>query len=279
MPANRAPWLLSPFVLALLAWAGACAALTAAPAPREGKLTAEEVARAEKAAKQKLEDLKGGYGLLQPIKDEALGEVFPRHAFFSVLFRQYPVARVVPEGLKASNVFAVGADKVQVITDPRGLEAFFRAHLPAGAGDARLKQDARAWLRLAQQLRQDGFFRFGLVEDSLKVTPGKGGKAVSGTAAVMAGGSGTLGATLSFNEAGKLTGVRAIDKVREGPRPICQATKLLDRDPVVRRMAEQDLLLMGRAAKPYLDEQRARAPAELRRAIDRLWRRICAEDR
>src|SRR5207302_8872564 len=120
------------------------------------------------------------------------------------------------------------------------------------------------------------FFRFVLVGAWLKGTPGKGGKAVSGTVAAMAGGSGTLGATLTFNKAGKLTKVRETDKLRPGPRPICQATKLLDRDPVVLRMAEQDLLLMGRAAKPYLDEQRAEAPADMRRAIDRLWRRICA---
>jgi hypothetical protein len=30
------------------------------------------------------------------------------------------------------------------------------------------------------------------------------------------------------------------EQLRAGPRPICQATKLLDRDPIVRRMAEQD---------------------------------------
>ena len=62
--------------------------------------------------------------------------------------------------------------------------------------------------------------------------------------------------------------------VRPGPRPICQATKLLDPDPVVRRMAEQDLLIMGIAARAYLLEQRNKANAELRRAIDLLWQRM-----
>jgi hypothetical protein len=36
---------------------------------------------------------------------------------------------------------------------------------------------------------------------------------------------------------------------------------------------------MGRAAKYYLDEQRAGATPELQRAIDRIWQRILAEER
>jgi hypothetical protein len=46
----------------------------------------------------------------------------------------------------------------------------------------------------------------------------------------------------------------------------------------VRRMAEQDLLYMGRAAREYLQEQRARATPELQRAIDRLWQRIVEQE-
>ena len=68
-------------------------------------------------------------------------------------------------------------------------------------------------------------------------------------------------------------------KLKPGPRPICHATKLLDPDPVVRAIVEQDLLIMGRAAKPYLDEQRAKASPELQQAIDRIWQRILNEGR
>jgi hypothetical protein len=76
-----------------------------------------------------------------------------------------------------------------------------------------------------------------------------------------------------------LTSVSEDNQIRRGPRPICQATKLLDPDPVVRKMAEQDLLIMGRAARGYLDEQRARATPALRKAIDRIWERILEGDR
>ena len=61
--------------------------------------------------------------------------------------------------------------------------------------------------------------------------------------------------------------------------PICEATKLLGPDPIVRRMAEQDVLVMSRAAKPYLDQVRATAEPKLQEAIDRIWQRILEESR
>jgi hypothetical protein len=82
---------------------------------------------------------------------------------------------------------------------------------------------------------------------------------------------------LTFTGAGKLAGIEEANTVKAGVRPICQASKLLDPDPVVRRMAEKDILVMGRAAKEYLEEQRAKASPELKRAIDRIWQRIVEE--
>ncbi len=259
------------FVHALLGSALLAGAARAAP---------EDVAKAEKAAREHLAKLKGDAGMLQHIPDEPLGRALPRWAFFSVLFPQYPVARLAPPGLKSSSVFAVDPDgKVVVLTDVGELEKFFKANLPPAKSDDELKEAARAWLRLAQQLHQDGFYTFTLMDDSTKVRPGEAGKAVSGKVVVMKGGNGTIEATLKFGPGGKLVGASESAKLRPGPRPICQATKLLDPDPLVRRMAEQDLRVMGTAAKPYLDEQRAKATPELRRAIDRLWRQIEREDR
>jgi hypothetical protein len=68
-------------------------------------------------------------------------------------------------------------------------------------------------------------------------------------------------------------------KLQAGMRPICQSTKLLDPDPLVRKMAEQDILIMGSSAKEYLDYQRSHVSPELRRAIDRIWERIVREGR
>jgi hypothetical protein len=44
-------------------------------------------------------------------------------------------------------------------------------------------------------------------------------------------------------------------------------------------MAEQDILIMGRACRPYLDWIRAQSKPELQRAIDAIWQRILERDR
>jgi hypothetical protein len=235
---------------------------------------------AQRAVEEYLVKVKGTGAMVQPVEDAAVARALPGVHCFAVLFRQYPVARVVPDGLKPSSVCAVGGDNaVKVLGDAKELEAFVRAILAPATQDGALKDAARAWVRLSQEFHQDGFYQFALEDDSTKVSEGKDGKEATAKVVVTRGGNGTIRATLFFDGAGKLAKVTEEVKLRPGPRPICQATKLLDADPLVRRMAEQDLLIMGRAAKPYLDEQRAKAAPALREAIDRLWERICEEDR
>ena len=108
-----------------------------------------------------------------------------------------------------------------------------------------------------------------------------GGHEVTAKAVVipLGGNQGEIAASLAFDGGGKLVIVSESTNIKRGIRPICQATRLLDPDPAVRGMAEEAILVMGRAAREYLDEQRARASPELREAIDRLWRRILADDR
>jgi hypothetical protein len=262
---------------AVLTWSGM---MTAVAKPAKAKAPKVDVEKAETAVKERLAKLKGSYGTVSLLKKEtALERAFPGRAFFFVLFRQYPVGRVPPAGLKSANLFVYSADgKIQVITDTKGLEKLFKDHLPAAKTDARLKEAARAWLTLSQQLKQDGFFTFAWEDDSAKVGKGEDGKTASGKVTVMRGGSGTLGAKLTFNSSGKLKSVSEENKLRAGPRPRCHATKLLDKDPVVRAIVEQDLLVMGRAVKPYLDEQRAKASPALRKAIDRIWKRILEQE-
>ena len=80
--------------------------------------------------------------------------------------------------------------------------------------------------------------------------------------------------TLSFNQEGKLVSAKTVKNIQAGIRPICQAKKLLDKDPVVKKMAEQDILIMGRMCKPYLQEQREKAAPPLQKAIDVIWNKI-----
>jgi hypothetical protein len=220
-------------------------------------------------------------GTISQVLDAELTRTLPGYAFYALRFRQYPVAQVPPGPLKASNVLVVGQDdSVAVLVDPPALEKFFRSTVPPVATEAQAKAAATAWLRLSEELAQDGFFQFSIPESSVAAgLAASGGQRVTGKAVVapQAGNQGEIDATLIFDQSGKLVSVTETKTIKRGIRPICQATKLLDLDPVIRGMAEQDILVMGKAAKPYLDEQRATAAPDLQQAIDRLWRRILAE--
>ncbi len=253
--------------------------LSADPDPEPGtkKLTDKELVAAKKAVDDHLEKIKSVGGTVELVKDEPIARSMPTHAFYTVRYRQFPIARQTPEGLKASNVFAVdGKGKVQILTTIAELQKFMKASLPAADSKAKLEDAARLAVRLGQEFHQDGMFRFKLEDDSTKATPGKGATA---KAVVMQGGNGTYAVALKVDASGKLTSLEEKAAIRHGPRPICQATKLLDADPIVRGMAEQALLGMGRSAKEYLDEQRAKASPELKKAIDEMWQKIRDQDR
>ena len=172
-----------------------------------------------------------GMPRLVPIPDAALSRAFPQHRFFALIFRQYPVARVAPAPLRAQNVFAVKQDgMVQHLRDTQALEEFFRKTLGRVRAAASARDSAEAWLRLTEEFKQDGFFRFAIPQDSLVAAPSPGGWRASGKAVVTQGGKGEIRATLTFTQAGNLTRVVERSTVKAGVRPICQASKLLDPD-------------------------------------------------
>jgi hypothetical protein len=235
----------------------------------------------------------------QRITDMQLENAFPGYLFYVARFPQYPVAREIPPPLSANNLFAVQRDKTGGLTEWRGpppqpvalmtesvrLRIFFLAYWKLGriAGNPEnlLKDVAYTWLRLSEELHNDGFYRFAIPAESLQVTTGEDGYCVTGRADVMptAGNSGSITAVLTFDRDKKLINVKEEVKLQPGIRPICQATKLLDPDPIVRKMAEQDLLIMGPAAYEYMMEQREKAEPELRAAIERMWERILERER
>ena len=226
------------------------------------------------------------------ITDTPVANNFPDYLFYVVRFRQYPVARILPPPLAASNVFVVSKDgTVELLKDQQGQETFFKAHLriimPGWLDTTPMMKHALySWLRIAEEFAQDGMFRFTILEEKITVVQpqDENGKFpqrwfVSGEAVVepTSGNSGSLEATLTFDGEWKLIGVEQTSTVKHGIRPICQATKLLDPDAIVRRMAEQDLLFMGRDAESYIMEQRAEAVPALQAAIDALWAKIVAQ--
>jgi hypothetical protein len=261
-----------------------CAAAVAyayAPGPDAlKKPTKEDVEQARKVVDEALGKAQGA--TVEQIDQDALFNTCPNYIYYSIVFRQGPVARPLPEGFSSGNVYAVPRDKdakPQLLNDAKKLEEFCKKNFKPVTTEDQAKDATRAWLYLAPVLQQDGFYTFALMDDSTKVEKDKTVKSASGKVVVMKGGNGDITVTLNFDDKGMLSKIEETDKLTPGPRPICQATKLLDSDDIVRRMAEQDLLIMGSAAKDYIMEQRAKASPELQKAIDRMWQRIVDEKR
>jgi hypothetical protein len=229
----------------------------------------------EAQVEEYLEDI-GAYGYtITAITADDIDDTFPDTDFFAVIFRQYPQPVPPPKGLSTSNVFLVRDGTVFPLVGPADLRNYFLGNLAPVRGKAGAEDAGRAWLRLSEVFSQDGFFTFGAPQ--VKVTTSDEEIQVTGKVTVTAGGRGSIHVAMEFDSDGVLEDVSETRDVHPGVRPICQATKLLDADPLVRRMAEQDILVMGESAKAYLDEQRAKAKPELKAAIDRIWKRILEE--
>jgi hypothetical protein len=232
---------------------------------------------------QLVEDyLKGrgaGGAVVRPITDDYVRRTFPKFSFFGVIFRQYPVAARCPQtqALKCSNLFFVKDGQIDFASNIPDLKFFFAAELGPVPSKEAATDAASTWLRFSEELKQDLFYTFSSPE--ISYMPREDITGVRGHAAVIAGGEGRVDMLMTLGTAGSLVHIYEKGTLRPGIRPICQATKLLDSDPIVRRMAEQDLLVMGGAAKPYLDQVRAAARPQLRVAIDRIWQRILEEGR
>ena len=220
-----------------------------------------------------------GGAVVRPITDDYVGRTFPDFSFFGVIFRQYPIAVQCPQmqDLKCANLFFVKGGQVDFVATIPDLEFFFVAEMGPAPCEKAAIDAAGTWLRFSEELKQDLFYTFSTPE--ISYMPREDITRVRGQTTVMAGGEGRIETLITLGAAGSLVNIREKSALRPGVRPICQATKLLDRDPIVRRMAEQDLLVMGRPAKPYLDQVRATARPKLQQAIDRIWQRILNEGR
>jgi hypothetical protein len=217
--------------------------------------------------------------LVRPVIDDFVGRTFPNFSFFGVIFRQYPIAVQCPQtkDLKCANLFFVQNSQVDFVSTIEDLKFFFAANLGPVPSQDSASDAVSTWLRFSEELKQDLFYTFSPPDVSYTLRDDLA--LLRAHAYVAAGGDGNIDVLMTLGAAGSLVNILEKSVLHPGVRPICQATKLLDRDPIVRRMAEQDLLVMGRAAKPYLDQVRATARPKLQQAIDRIWQRILTEGR
>lgn len=210
------------------------------------------------------------------VGDKSVQEVFPSTTFFAVRYRQWPVAIAPPEGLVSSNVLAVAKDgKIKVLKSATDLANFYVDTVQPGAGkvtEQNVETYSKAWLNLSQELVQDGFYKFEIQKPS--IMKANNVLTVMGKSMVTQGGNGDITVTIAFLADGSVTATQK-HQIKMGPRPKCQATKLLDPDPIVRYMAHSELLFMGLPARAYLLEQKASASDPLlSQAIDRMLQRI-----
>jgi len=243
--------------------------------------------------------------------DERLDRCFPEYAFYVARYPLDPVKPDIVPPLAMNNLFAVkyqtariphwvdaydplAQPEVTLITAPEELKAFFLVHVPPvilfkaigengqeipntlQANTASLQDAAAAWLLLAKELRQDGYYRFAQMTAQAMVFLGEPHTfAAAGVLQVQptCGNSGALTVRLHYDrETLQLQGIEETATLQPGIRPTDQARKLLD--PAVRKQAEDDLRLMGPEAFDYLMRARAAAPPALQGAIDKVWNEI-----
>ncbi|MGR8933689.1 MAG: hypothetical protein ACU837_04775 [Gammaproteobacteria bacterium] len=228
----------------------------------------------------------GGPALAQAkvifVDESAYRLTFPGRLIYVLRFPQWPVALRPPAPLAGNNLFVFEPGKpLRLLVGSRQLQAYFSQTIVPPGGEAAAGRVLATWLTLFAELAQDGMYRFKapIVESVGKTAAGtfeaKGRIAVEADV----GNKGVIIARIVVAANGKLISAHTEQNLKAGIRPICQATKLLDPDPLVRKMAQRDLLVMGQAARDYLLQQRSRASPELQAEIDRLWRQIVLEGR
>jgi hypothetical protein len=243
--------------------------------PGEAGEAAQSREQAKAAVKAHLSGMKTAeYGELLDLEAEPLQTLFKDCRFFVLRFGVYPVAVEAEPPLKTNNLFVVCEGRITHVTDEQQLKQFFMRRLASSSQPISPSAATESWLYLVQELHKDGFFQFQPPSVS------KSGEASEGSTEVVAqrGDKGKLSVKMEFKE-GKLVAVTSEGSVSPGVRPRCQATRLLDEDPVVREIMWRDIVIMGRAGKPYLNEVRATAGPALQQAIDQVWQQILAEDR
>jgi RNA polymerase sigma factor (sigma-70 family) len=238
--------------------------------------TQDEIKKAEEALKK---EIGADFKSAKLLDAGQILRNFPDWLIFDVRFMyQYgvPLGRIEGSACwaihkKTGQRTRLGAHGIVSVAE---LKKFLESNLPEAKDEGAVKDALWACLRITQEAFTDHrWMDIKLDESSIKVA----GKTASGKSVVAPPGQGFL--TVSLDQTRKPARIEIDIKIVRPPKPVCQATRLLDPDPVIRKMAEQQLLLMGKYAEEYLQQRRVEAESpELRAAIDAIWKRIQDED-
>ena len=112
-------------------WFVAIVALAAVAPNTMAQKVPPEVQKSVDAVRNHIDGLPNGKGAGEVTAQTAAAvkQIFPEHHMVIVRFRLFPVARVMPEGLSASNIYAVNKEgKFEHLKNVKTLEKFFRTH-------------------------------------------------------------------------------------------------------------------------------------------------------
>ncbi len=215
---------------------------------------------------------------LSRVKCDELSALLPKSSFFSLWFPQYPVAVEPSAPLKPTNVFVVTGEEVAHLRSAADIGKHLQDCLGPVRDEATVRQAAVALLILFQELKQDGFFEFARPKITLE-SNGEGMNALGEVEVVeKRGDKGRLTVRISCAD-GRIDTVKLNGQLSPGIRPRCQATRLLDPDPVIREIMRRDLIVMGSRAEHYLVAQWRKAGPRLKKELEKIWRQIVAEGR
>jgi hypothetical protein len=195
----------------------------AEPVRRLASQIIEEIAKeAQKKLLIQLAKVKAQDAKVYRITDDALARVFPAHLVFAVRFPMYPVAVRPRAPLLARNLFIVDKEgQMDQVSDFKGINTFYTDNIRKVLTGKEVVNPARAWLVLAQELVQDGYFKFSIPGDAIRIGQAATGVRVIARAVIKEekGNKGYLQVKLDFGLTGDLDTLAFEKEVTTGERP------------------------------------------------------------
>jgi hypothetical protein len=114
------------------------------------------------------------------------------------------------------------AETLEAVVDLDALRSFLARNLPVVSTEERARDAVMAALRLAQECKQDGHYRFEVQDGSVSVVREGERLVASGKCRVTAGGRGEVSVTLRFDRDGRLKAedIELAARVRPDVRPL-----------------------------------------------------------
>jgi hypothetical protein len=149
-----------------------------------------------------------------PVDDEALRHILGAERFFIVRFEGASHAPIPPAPLRLANLIWVQPNgTVKRLEDPAMLRVIFTEKIAPVRSESEARDVMKAYLRLAEEFVQDGFYKFVVAERSISVNREQDHLVATGRAEVAERGSGGVSATLIFDASGKLVDASSVAKV------------------------------------------------------------------